>query len=158
MGIALRTAALIWINGPLISRAVVDRKFRVFGLLIQSEGVVSRRDTTDRGSTASLQPRPLVCSVISNWTALLVFFWITVARLRTRPPAHTSAIWKRTRPQPLSLLSMARLNRAKSRFGPPPAGGRGWSKHPSASSQVFGQSCGPYSKDRASDAVSGGSR
>src|SRR6516165_9216789 len=38
-----------------------------------------------------------------------------VARSRTLPPAQTSSTCNRTRSQPLSLLSMARLKRARSR-------------------------------------------
>jgi hypothetical protein len=57
-----------------------------------------------------------VCSVISNWTGLPVFCWITVARSRIWPPTHTSLTRSRTRSQPLSLLSMARLNKARSRL------------------------------------------
>ena len=56
-----------------------------------------------------------VWSVISNCTGRPVFFWTTVARSRTLPPTHTSSIFSRTRSQPLSLLSMARLNRVRSR-------------------------------------------
>ena len=52
-----------------------------------------------------------VCSVISNWTGLPVFFWITVARSRTLPPTHTSSTRSETRSQPRSLLSIARLNK-----------------------------------------------
>ena len=40
---------------------------------------------------------------------------MTVARSLTRPPAQTSSTCNRTRSQPLSLLSMARLKRARSR-------------------------------------------
>jgi hypothetical protein len=43
-------------------------------------------------------------------------FWITVARSRTLPPAVTSSIFSRTRSQPMSLLSTARLNIARSRL------------------------------------------
>ena len=54
-----------------------------------------------------------VCSVILNWTGPPVFFcWITVARSCTRP----RRIRSRTRSQPLSLLSMARLNKARRRL------------------------------------------
>jgi hypothetical protein len=55
---------------------------------------------------ADIQSRieDLVCSVISNWTGLPVFFWITVARSRTLSPAHTSSIFSETRSQPRSLL------------------------------------------------------
>jgi hypothetical protein len=43
---------------------------------------------------------------------------MTVARSRTLPPANTSSILSRTRSQPLSLLSIARLNIARSRRRP----------------------------------------
>src|SRR5215469_8853058 len=43
---------------------------------------------------------------------------MTVARSRTPPPANTSSILSRTRSQPLSLLSIARLNIARSRRRP----------------------------------------
>ena len=47
---------------------------------------------------------------------LPVFRWITVARSCTRPPRHTSLTRSRTRSHPLNLLSMARLNSARSRL------------------------------------------
>src|SRR5215813_12023329 len=43
---------------------------------------------------------------------------MTVARSLTLPPANTSSILSRTRSQPLSLLSIARLNIARSRRRP----------------------------------------
>jgi hypothetical protein len=76
---------------------------------------------------ASHSPMALrVCSVIwnctgrpvFNCTGRPVFFWITVARSRTMPPPTTSSIVNRTRSQLLSLLSMARLNIARSRRRP----------------------------------------
>jgi hypothetical protein len=45
-----------------------------------------------------------------------VFFRIIVARSRTRPPASTSSILRRTRSPPLTLLLMAKLNIARSRL------------------------------------------
>jgi len=70
-------------------------------------------------NSASHSPMPLrVCSVTSNCTGRPVFFWITIARSRTLPPPTTSSIVNRTRSQPLSSLSMARLNIAKSRRCP----------------------------------------
>ena len=47
-----------------------------------------------------------------------VFFWTTVARSRTLPPAHTSSILTQMRSQSRNLLSMARLNIARSRLRP----------------------------------------
>jgi hypothetical protein len=47
-----------------------------------------------------------------------VFFWTTVARSRTLPPAHTSSILTQMRSQSRNLLSMARLNIARSRMRP----------------------------------------
>src|ERR1700736_1405303 len=69
-----------------------------------------------RGGPASHSPTAArVCSVISNCTGRPVFFWTTVVRSRTLPLAHTSSIFSLTRSQPLSLLSIARLNMARSR-------------------------------------------
>jgi hypothetical protein len=57
-----------------------------------------------------------VCSVISNWTGLPVFPWMIVARSRNLPPTHKSSIFKRTRSHSRNLLSIARLNIARSRL------------------------------------------
>ncbi len=55
---------------------------------------------------------------LSNWTGLPVFCWITIARERTRPPLTRSPILIFTTSQPLSLLSIARSNTARSRNRP----------------------------------------
>lgn len=64
-------------------------------------------------SQSSIDAR--VCSVISNCTGLPVFRWITVPRSCIRLPTHTSLTRSRTRSQPRSLLSTARLKSARSR-------------------------------------------
>jgi hypothetical protein len=70
-------------------------------------------------SLASHSPMALrVCSVIWNCTGRPVFFWITVARSRTMPPPTTSSIVKPHEIATPGLLSMARLNIARSRRRP----------------------------------------
>jgi hypothetical protein len=64
------------------------------------------------GSQASTEL--LDCSVISNWTGRSVFFWTIVARCRTFTPEQMSSIRSLTRSQARSLLSIARLNIARS--------------------------------------------
>src|SRR5260370_14419998 len=59
-----------------------------------------------------------VCSVNSNRTGRPVFFWRTVARSAVYPPAATSSTLIATTSQPRSLLSIARLNIARSRTRP----------------------------------------
>jgi len=61
-----------------------------------------------RSAFQAIADRRAVCSVISNWTGLPVFFWIMVVRSRTWPPTHTSLIRSRTRSQPRNLLSITR--------------------------------------------------
>lgn len=51
---------------------------------------------------------------ISKWTTPDVFRCITEALSRTRPPAATSSIFSAMRSHPLNLLSIAKLNIAKS--------------------------------------------
>src|SRR5580704_2996532 len=57
-----------------------------------------------------------VCSVISNWTGRPVLCWTIVARSLTWGPMAMSSTRRLTRSQPLSLLSIARLNIARSRL------------------------------------------
>src|SRR5260370_28887706 len=57
-----------------------------------------------------------VCSLNSNLTGCLVFFCRTVARSAVYPPAATSSTLIATTSQPRSLLSIARLNIARSRL------------------------------------------
>src|SRR5450631_3346863 len=66
------------------------------------------------GSQASTEL--LDCSVISNWTGRLVFFWTIVARCRTLAPEQMSSIRSLTRSQARSLLSIAKLKIARSRL------------------------------------------
>src|SRR5438552_10239888 len=59
-----------------------------------------------------------VCSLSSNLTGRPVFFCRTVARSAVYPPAATSSTRIAMTSQPRSLLSIARLNRARSRTRP----------------------------------------
>src|SRR5450631_1932123 len=59
-----------------------------------------------------------VCSLNSNLTGRPVFFCRTVARSAVYPPAATSSTRIATTSQPRSLLSIARLNMARSRARP----------------------------------------
>src|SRR5690348_6781603 len=59
-----------------------------------------------------------VCSVNSNLTGRPVFFCRTVARSTAYPLGATSSTRSATTSQPRSLLSIARLNIAKSRVRP----------------------------------------
>jgi len=70
----------------------------------------------NRGSNLSIELQ--VCSVISSWTGLPVFFWTIVALSRTTEPVMTLPTWRRTRSQARSLLSKARLKSARSRVDP----------------------------------------
>src|SRR5690606_34859141 len=53
--------------------------------------------------------------VISNWTGHLVLCCMTMARVATWSPWHTSRTLRATRSHPRSLLSMPRLKSASSR-------------------------------------------
>src|SRR5215207_5854147 len=59
-----------------------------------------------------------VCSLNSNLTGRPVFFCRTVARSAVYPPEATSSTRIATTSQPRSLLSIARLNIARSRVRP----------------------------------------
>lgn len=59
-----------------------------------------------------------VCSVISNCTGQRVLCYMTMARGSAALPWATSKTRKLTKSQPRSLLSIARLNSAKSRACP----------------------------------------
>src|ERR1700694_514140 len=82
--------------------------------------------TSDQPRGPSLDPKRTstpstawrVCSLNSNLTGCLVFFWRTVARSAVYPPAATSSTLSATTSQPRSLLSIARLNMARSRTRP----------------------------------------
>ena len=63
-----------------------------------------------------LEIATLVCSVISNWTVLWVFCCITIARAAILPPLDTSRTRIPTKSPARSLLSIARLNIARSRW------------------------------------------
>ena len=56
------------------------------------------------------------CCVISNWKGLCVFCCMTVARATICCPRNTSPTRRLTKSQARSLLSMARLNKARSRI------------------------------------------
>lgn len=68
--------------------------------------------------TASIQrwTARRICSLISNLTGRSVFCWMIDARATTRLLRKTSLTQIFTKSQPRSLLSIARLNNAKSRI------------------------------------------
>ena len=59
-----------------------------------------------------------VVVVISNWTGRPVFFCTIMTRSRIEPLVEISSMRSRTKSQPRSLLSIATLNRARSRKYP----------------------------------------
>jgi hypothetical protein len=79
--------------------------------------VTSAVDAVD-GSSTRLMPPARVCSVNSNLTGCPVFFCRTVARSTAYPPGATFSTLRAATSQPRNLLSIARLNIAKSRVLP----------------------------------------
>lgn len=59
-----------------------------------------------------------VTSVISNWTGRPVLSWVPTPRSRTREPEQMFSALRRTKSEARSLLSIARLKRARSRGEP----------------------------------------
>ncbi len=72
-------------------------------------------DPTSAGSSSHLERDFRVPSVISKRTGCRVLLWMIEARSFTWPAEKTSATLSLTRSHPRSLLSIARLKRARSR-------------------------------------------
>jgi hypothetical protein len=85
-------------------------------------GILAGCHTALRAATAAEQelagPLAGVCSLNSNLTGRPVFFCRTVARSAVYPLAATSSTLIATTSQPRSLLSIAKLNMARSRARP----------------------------------------
>jgi len=89
----------------------VDKWSDFLNLLLNKKSFASSLDLL-----INLETEFLVNSVISNWTGLLVFCCKIIARFEIWEPWQISLTFSLTRSLPRSLLSIAKLNNAKSRI------------------------------------------